>query len=236
MRKNLLVIVSVLVCGTMLINCGGSGSNSGAKKNQYLGSVPTLYINYEAERDAYEKKADEEGMKLMAGGEKNKDKFEKLTKEVNERLQAMKDKFEADVKTEVQKLASKDIPVSYSENLKNSNMLFYDISSAKLVDDNGKLKISFDAIAKNDFTVPYLKGPDHRAYCRLVTSQGDMIMKTAFPQMVKSETKALDVKAGEKLLEGYKIDPLSNLKKNPDGCADFAGIEFITSEEYLAKE
>ena len=142
----------------------------------------------------------------------------------------MKDKFNAAVKAEVQKLAGKDIPVSYSERLKNSDEQFYTISNVKLLDDEGKLKMSFTISAKEDFVVPRYKGGDYCAYYRLYTEDGTKIEKSVF-MPVPADTKPLSFTAGQVLQEDKRSMSISNLAEL---YANFAGVEFITKDEYSA--
>jgi hypothetical protein len=68
-----LFVVSALACGLVFTNCsGGNGvsCSSTLKTNEYLGKLPALYEGYSNEIAAMEKKLEEKGEKLMAGGEK----------------------------------------------------------------------------------------------------------------------------------------------------------------------
>lgn len=232
MKNKFTFFIYALICGIVFSNCGGNSSNSNLKKNQYLGSLPSIYADYNAEKKAYEEKVEKEGEKLMAGGEKNSDKFMKLMKEEQEATKAMKEKFEASVKAEVQKLQGTEVPVSYSENLKNSNEQFYTISGVKLIDENGKLMMTFIISVKDDFEVPTYKGGDYSAYYRFYATDGSTLQKSVF-MPIKTDTKPLSFTAGQVLLETKSQISMSN---NPEPFTEFAGVEFISKDEYLTSK
>ena len=212
----------------ILTSCGGGGETSGLKKNQYLGSLPAIYANYNAEKKAHEAKIEEQGMKLMAGGEKNTNKIMKLMKEDEETSKAMKEKMKTDVSAEIAKIAGKEIPVSYSKELTDSGELFYHVSPVKLIDNNGGLAIAIILSAKSDFEVPRMKGHDYSTYFRLIATDGSTIIKSVLLP-VKLDTKVLSFAAGEQLQENKFSIHISN---KPELYADFAGIEFISKDEY----
>ena len=223
----------VIACGVIFASCGGGsgnsgGSSGGVKKNAYLGLLPSLYADYNAKKKAQEAKVEEEGKKLMAGGEKNSAKLMKLMSEDEATTKAMKEKLTAAVNDEIAKVAGKEVPVAYSKALLDSDELFYKVAPAKLVADKDRLSIEFSFSAKNDFEVPRLKGHDFGTYFRLVAADGSTIIKTVLLP-VKLENKAFTITTGEQLLE-YKL-PLS-ISNMAEAYANFAGVEFITKAEY----
>ena len=238
MRK-IKFLVSALACGLILTSCGGGGGSSSGgasggsklKKNQYVGSLPAIHADYAAEKKAHEAKMEKQGMQLMAGGEKNKDKLTKLMREDEETTKTMKEKFQAAVKAEMAKVAGKEVAVSYSKALLDSDELFYTVAPAKLTDDKGTLAIAFSFSVKHDLEVPRLKGHDYATYFRLIASDGSTIVKSVL-LTVKLENKAFTLSAGEHLLDNSF--PLSFSSK-PEQYVDFAGVEFITKAEYNAK-
>ena len=231
MKNKLNKIVFALICGMMLAGCGGGGGKSGLKKNQYLGSLPAIYASYHAEKEVYEAKVREQGEKLMAGGEKNAAKIMKLMMEEKETKKAMKEKMKATVSAEIAKIAGKEIPVSFSKALLNSDELFYNVSPIKLVGNNEDLSILISLSAKNDFEVPRMKGYDYCTYFRFITSGGSAIT-TSVLLPVKLEYKPFSIAAGEQLMENnYSL----SVGAKPELYADFAGIEFITKAEYDSK-
>lgn len=236
MKKNVLFIVSALACGLMLAGCGGTGSGSGGsklKKNDYLGSLPALYESYNADLAALEAKVEEEGTKLFAGGEKNAGKIQKLFDDQKAREKAMKEKFEADVKAETAKLAGKDVPVSYSEQLKNSGKLYYTVTQAKIVEEKGEPKLAVTIAAKDDFTIPSMKAYDYTIYYRLAGAEGASLQRSAsviIPVALAREAK--EFRKGDEL---NKTVIGFNLSNYPADRAAFSGIEFITKEEYDSK-
>lgn len=228
MKNRFTFIAFTIICGLILTNCGGGSSRSGLKKNQYLGQLPAIYADYNVEKKAYEDKIEEQGRKLLEGGEKNKDKVMKLIREEEETTKKMKEKLETAVKTETAKLNGVEIPVSYSENLKSSGEQFYTISGVKLVDDNGKLKMSYIISAKDDFEVPTYKGGDYSTYFRFYATDGTTILKSVF-MPVRTDTKPILYTAGQLIYEGQMPISMSN---KPESYAEFAGIEFTTKDEY----
>ena len=230
MRKQLNIISTVIICGTILVSCGGGGggSTSKVKKNQYLGSLPALYADYNAKKELHEAKIEEQGNKLMAGGEKNADKIMKLMKEDETTTKAMKEKLKADVSAEIAKMAGNEVPVSYSKALQNSNELFYQVAPAKLVANKDDVSIAILLSSKNDLEVPRMKGYDYSTYFRLIASDGSTIIKSVLLP-VKLDTKPISFTAGEQLLENNFPVYMSN---KPELYANFAGIEFITKDEY----
>ena len=234
MRRKLFVTAAAMICGAVLASCGGgsnAGSGSKIKKNEYLGNIPALYESYYTEIDALEKKVDAEGEKLMAGGEKNYGKVQKLFDDQKVKEKAMKEKFQADVKTEMEKIVGKDIPVSYSEQLRNSDMWYYD-ATAKIGERRGEPILSITLTAKNEFTVPSMKAYDYNAYFRLVGKDGTPLKtspSTIIP--IKLEQQAQSFSKGDVLIDSYEGYGLS-LSNYATEFANFAGIEFITKEEY----
>ena len=231
MKNKLNRIVFVLVCGMMLTSCGGDSGKSGLKKNPYLGSLPAIYAGYNAEKKAHEAKVEEQGQKLMAGGEKNADKIMKLMMEEQETAKAMKEKMKTAVSAEIAKIAGKEIPVSYSKALLDSDELFYNVAPLKLVGNKEELVLVISLSAKSDFEVPRMKGYDYSTYFRFITSDGSTITKSVLLP-VKLDYKPFSIAAGESLLENNF--PL-HLNNQPELYVDFAGIEFITKAEYDAK-
>ena len=225
--KNILLLFA---CGAILTGCGGSGNSSGSglKKNPYLGSLPAIYANYNAEKKAHEAKIEEQGMKLMAGGEKNSAKIMKLMKEDEETSKAMKEKMTAAVNAEIAKVAGKEVPVKFSDALANSKELFYNVGETKLADNKGALALSLSFSVKNDLEVPRLKGYDYGVYFRIIAADGSTITKSVLLP-VKLENKAFTLSAGEHLLDNLFPLSIANMAQR---YADFAGIEFITKAEY----
>jgi len=229
MKNSFNLIVSVFIGGMILVSCGGGGgSKSEGKKNPYLGSLPSIYAKYNAEKESLEKKIEEKGLKLMSGGEKNSDKIMKLMQEDEATSKVLKEKMNADASAEIAKIAGKEIPLSYTKSLSDSEELFYNVAPVKLVDNKGTLAIEIALSAKSDFDVPRMKGYDYSAYFRLITSDGSTITKSVLLP-VKLEYKAFSIAAGEQLsLSNFPL----YVSNQPEVYADFAGIEFITKEEY----
>lgn len=146
----------------------------------------------------------------------------------------MKDKLQADVSAEIAKLAGKEIPVSYSLNLKNSDKFCYTVAPVKIIEERGEPKLAIALSAKDDFTIPSMKAYDYMVYYRLVGADGatlahakSAIIFTPLAREVKS------FKKGEALTQ---TNVGLNLGRYAADRVAFSGIEFITAEEYNAKE
>ena len=222
-------LIFIFLCGMIFASCGGeSSSKSGLKKNRYLGSLPAIYADYNATIAAHEAKIEKQGMKLMSGGEKNSEKIMTLMQEDQATVKIMKDKLKTDVNAEIAKIVGKDVFVAYSKSLIDSDELFYNVASAKLGDNKGELAIAIVLSAKNDFEVPRMKGYDYSAYFKLITTDGSIILKSVLLP-VKLDYKAFSIASGELLLENNF--PLY-ISGNLELYANFAGMEFISKDEY----
>lgn len=234
-KKSLMIVFALIMCGTMLTNCGGNGSGSNSsklKKNEYLGNLPALYENYETGKDALEKKTEAESEKLLSGGEKNYSKIQKLFDDQKIKEKEMKEKFNADVKAELAKIVGKEVPVSFSDKLKNSDKFYFNVSDVKIVEQRGEPRISFTITAKDDFTVQSMKGYDYNVYFRLIGADGATLensTSTTIPISLSLDVKSF--KKGDVLLDSYNVIGF-NLGRYAVDRANFSGIEFISKEEY----
>ena len=231
MNKNTFkLMIAAVICGVVFAGCGGGSGSGGSKlkKNEYLGSLPSIYADYSAKKKAHEENIEKEGAKLMAGGEKNASKLMKLMKEDEETTKSLKEKMKTAVSDEIAKVAGKEIPVSFSKELQESGGLFYDVSPVKLVENGGELAAAISLSAKDAFDVPRMKGYDYSTYFRFITSEGETIV-TSVLLPVKLEHKAFSIAANQHLLDFNFPLYLSN---KPEQWVKFAGIEFITKAEY----
>jgi len=232
-----LMILSVAACGLIMANCGGcngegSGSSGKLNKGGLLGNLPALYEKYAAEMASLEKKTEAESEKLIAGGEKNYGKIQKLFDEQQAKEKEKKEKFKADVKAELAKIAGKEVPVSFSEKLKSSDMLFYNLTEVKIVDDKGEAKVSFTITAKDDFTIPSMKAYDYTVYFRFMGGKAILEKSTTCIIPVSLTREAKSFKKGDVLNQsaiGF------SLNRYAADRAAFSGIEFISKEEYNAE-
>jgi len=225
------LIVSTLVCGLVLTGCGGGSGAGKVKKNEYLGSLPTLYDSYKSAKESLEKNLETESEKLMAGGEKNYSKVQKLFDDQKSKEKDLKEKFKSDVAAEVAKIAGKAVPVNFSDELKNSDKLFFEVSDVKIVDDNGEAKIAVTITAKDDFTIPRMKSYDYTVYYRLVGSNGTLEKSTSCIIPVSLAYEAKSFKKGDILNQSLIGLNLNNYAADR---AAFSGIEFISQQEYNA--
>ena len=232
MKKLSLLIVVMLFSITALTlaiffaGCGGGGSKSGLKKNDYLGSLPAIYADYQLAKKADEEKID----KLHTSGNLNKIMKEvaKIEKEEKEREL----KFEADLKAEMAKITGKDVPFTCSEAFKklNCEVVFMKFS------DHSTPGIIASIVAKNDFTVSSKeRNVDDYEYVwyRAVAKDGSTIDKNSIFLFsvswgnTKQFTKGQSLKSGSEYAQTFL-----SISKKPEQFADFAGIEFITREEF----
>jgi len=167
----------------------------------------------------------------VAGGEKNYAKIQKLFDDQKIKEKDIKEKFKVEVKAEVAKLVGKGVPVAFSDNLKNSDMLFYNVSDVKIVEDKGEPKVSLTITAKEDFTIPPMKAYDYSIYYRM--KGGDGIIKESASVIIPISL-AREAKSFKKddMLNQSSIE--FNFGRYAADLATFSGIEFITQEEYNA--
>jgi hypothetical protein len=123
------------------------------------------------------------------------------------------------------------VSFTFSEKLKNSDMLFYNVSEAKIVNERGEPKVKLVISAKNDFTIPSMKAYDYTIYYHLMGSKGALKNSTSTAIPVSLSREAKSFKAGEALSE---IIVEFYLKNYAADRVDFSSIEFITQEEYNA--
>jgi|GEM_PF-5879044 hypothetical protein len=227
-----LLIVSVLICGVILTGCGGgNGSTKGSKlhKNEYLGNLPALNDGYKTAVASLKEDYEVKGEKITAGGTKNFEKLMKLQEERKGKEKEMKEKFQADVKAELGNLTGKAIPVTFSDKLKESDMLFYNISDVTLTGEGGGPIISVTVTAKNDFTVPSRKGYDYTVYYRLMSSNGPVHNTTGTLAPIELMREEQPFKKDFMLSKTTIPLPLA---RQATELATFTGIEFISQEEY----
>ena len=213
MKTNISVIMFTIACAIILSSCGGGGSKSGLKGNDYLGALPAIYADMKLAKEADKEKKKE----LQATAN-----FEKIMKEVAKMKEEEKErdaKFDAELKAEAAKLAGKEIPFTYGEELKKGNC---EILSLKLSDKPGYIIAS--VAAKDDFkSDPYQL--TYTIYYKAVAKDGSTIAENLafYLPNKKSYTK------GEAMKTSEDKDPQSYLTiyVNPEMWADFANIEFV---------
>ena len=226
--SSILVAVIVMGCG----KSEGGSSRSGLTKNQYLGLLPAICADYQSDLEAIEKAYKEKEEKLMAGGKGNLAKIMALEMQAEKDEKAREAKFMADYKAEWNKVKGRDIPFSLSEALQNSSKLFFDLVSVKLSNQEDQLSIFFKA--KRDFKVAFkLYGIDKSDYTiplKFIASDGSVLFAYhdifLYAQWTGNEFFA----AGQVWPEKELLILVNNA---PEKWADFAGIEFITTDEYF---
>lgn len=220
MKKFILLTV---VITAILVGCGSGSSKS---KNQYLGTIPAIHAEYKAKKEALKEKK----TKLKTPKEFTKWQEDSKANETNaiEKLLA-----EAEI------IANKPIPVSFSKALVESGKLFFNVESAmippikkKINMDNDGISIKMNITSKEDFVIPPRKGSDYYMYYRFVTSDGSTIQKKSTMPLnvfIESSSKSFQYKVGDTLIEEHAY---LFIEKTPELYADFAGIEFISKEEF----
>jgi hypothetical protein len=225
---NYLKILTVAAAVAAMASCGG-GSGAGKKiaSNDILGDLPNIVYQKHLTDSTLD--ADEQAAGEKLGTPENDSDYKKAMKIIEEfkaKKQEAKEKYEADLQTELAKAAGREIPVTYSAALQSSGMYFYN-AAAKLAGGEGKIAVAFTLSAKQDFTVPKYKNLDYYVYFRFTAADGSTLAKSVLPT-VKAETSDKTYTAGTHLTD-YSF-PLRLSAK----YADFTGIEFITSAEYNA--
>ncbi len=229
MKRAFYHLVAALVCGAIIVSCGGGNGGSKLKKNEYLGNLPALYDGFNLQNEALEKEAEAKAEKFSENNPKDIEKAMKLFGEMMAEQESIKTKFEENVKAELAKVAGKEIPVSYSAALTP-----WYTATAKVAEARNEPWLSLTITTKEAMTIPAMKGYDYAVYFRLLGPDGTTLEKgkgSAAP--VKLVTNEQVLPAGQVLVEDYNTTGF-NLKRYAASRVDFAGIEFITKEEYNA--
>ena len=226
MKKRILTTVTTIVLAVVMMGCGGgSGSGSGKsslKKNEYLGNLPAIYANYKSAEET-NKMNDKKAQELSSVDKRVKER-DRLRKELSD----ISEKYTAEIKAENAKLAGKEIPFKSSKGLEN---LKYEVQSVK-IDAEGKLVISF--IFNEDFKINSKNIQDYRqSYLRFFAKDGSTIGQTVSYNFGSAEgVSGITVKKDD--LKVVDISSLHFIKSNAEKWVDFAGIEFVSAEEYKA--
>jgi hypothetical protein len=217
---------AVALCVAMMLALSLAPRSHGADlpKNDFIGSLPSMYIDYKDAEKASEDRLDKQRKEGSTA------EYVKL-REVEDKATEERDaKFAADQKAEWVKAVGKDIPFSTS---KEFDKLQLEIKSVKFADDI--MYFNPVIVAKKDFTVS-------------VYDDSVMVYKQlAFNFLAKDGSKIADgltgliyVGPGEGLQKSFKegeeipIDRGGNwldLSINKEQWANFASIQFITPEE-----
>jgi len=228
MKRLFLTTVVVGLVAVIMSGCGGSGSGSKTNKlksNEYLGKLPAIYTDYDLAVKEYDEKMAELRGKVQ---KYDAQKMENERQKIRQKRREMEEKSTADAQAEWEKVTGRDVPFTSSEEFKKLN---YEVTSVKLrkkareFDING---ISASVIAKNDFKIRYYDEIISAIYYKAIAKDGSIINKHYLPLTIgiKSYTK------GELLTPKEGFPALLQVQSKPEMWADFAGIEFITKEEY----
>lgn len=227
MKKNLLLAASALVCSLMLINCGGGSGKSSLSKNNLIGDLPAIVTNSNLASDELKKETEEEAKSVDKNDiGKAIEILEKYKKGETE----IKEKFKADYAAEVAKITGTAIPFTYSEELKNSPELFYDIKEVKTDSKDNDLFLTFKIAAKADFTIKKYDGISYGILFRFKNADGQTLRKCALLPFTSNATE-LVFKASE-LIDDKSTYPISLNSHNSALYENFDGIEFITEQQH----
>ena len=210
-----------------LSSCGGNGGGSKLKKNEFLGTLPSLYEAYNTQKADAEARLETESNKLMAGGEKNYEKVQKMFDEAAEKQKTRDAEFKQAVAAELATLVGRQVPVAFSTSLEP----WFD-ASAKIGDVRGEPRLMVTVTAKSDMTIPSMRGYDYNIYLRMKGADGATLenSKTALIP-VTLLNRAQTITAGQVLLDAHNALGF-NLNSNTADAVGFSGIEFITKQEY----
>jgi len=230
MKSTFSSIIFGLACVVIMAGCGGgSGSGANAKKNQYLGSLPVIFADYSAKKEAHKAKAEEKEKKLMKSGKADYGKMMKLNIEDKEAKEALQEKFKKDLANELSKIVGKEIPVIISEGLMASDYFFYDVS-AKIIEkyENASISVSFSA--KDEIVIPRRNTSKYDVSWLFVTSDGSPINTYGgYMSLFNWSSKDISIAAGEQFKE--EEVGFSDITYRPEKYSDFAGIKLMTKDE-----
>ncbi len=213
--KRICLLIGIFAVGAMMFSCGGGGG----AKNDYLGNLPGLYAKYnKVEADA---KASVEGKNL-----------EQITK-LYEDVKAKEDQLKADVAAEMEKIAGREVPVSYSPELQKSFDLFYQ-AKASITNNRNNPFLSLTLTAKNDLAVPTQSRfePKFPVWFHFIDKDGASVERSKwsfsvfeFNKPEKSFIKGDQIYVNE-IMRDFDVEDY------PESYAGFAGVQFITKAEY----
>jgi hypothetical protein len=210
------------VAAMLTVSCGGgskSGGGSGSvkvSKNEFLGTIPSLYANYGAEKEAVDTRLKTEYWTLYNDGKT--EKAEELKKESEAKLEELKTKFKTDLDAEIKAVIGRDVPVVISAALKNSGELLFSVESPT-------------KLTESQYSDQFYTGP---GAVLKISATGDKIGGTAYYQFVTTDGTVLDsgsltLKEGERLID---VGPRGF--SEPELWVDFERIEFRTFDEWSA--
>ena len=221
------MMIAAMICGVVITGCGGGGGGgkSGLKENEYLGSLPALFADLELAEDAAKEKLE----KVKESG--NYEKYAKLEAEEDKAADERNSKFQEAAKAEWEKVNGREIPFSCSEAFKKLNI---QIGSVKL--DASYPGIVVTVTAKKDFTVNNDNVNDYRLLnYRVLAKDNSVIDKTGFFLVYLGFKSDIPLKQGEAILfNDSALQGNLQIHNKPQNWVDFASIEFVTVDEYLA--
>ena len=204
--------LAAFVCGAMLTGCGGGGSKSGLKKNEFFGNLPRIHADYALQVKADKEANEKRGEKLLKSGNFNKMMTEaaKMEKEEKERDAKFKEKLEA----EEAKVTGTAIPFAFSSELQASDP-HYTIDAVMVENSQYCFVVIASKIKRN-----FVGTRSIEFGYRLIAKDGSTI-KAEFVEMYG---------IGENEPKSFCFSAFRNLA-HAEAMADFASVEFITAAE-----
>lgn len=203
-----------------MLGCSGGGTGGSKLNNQYLGTIPAIHADYNTQKAIL----DEKKQKM-----KDVNDYLKYHNEHDNALQKATEKLLA----EAAKITEKPIPILFSDKFNESGNLFFTVKSAVIPSiENTKATIKHDGLeikmvilSNDDVKISNQQWVKYELHYRLVTTDGTTLRKG------KSLPSNNQFKAGDSMMEPSIHLSIMN---NPELWADFAGVEFITKEEFDA--
>lgn len=167
--------------------------------------------------------------KYIKTGSEDYPKLLKLSEKYEAKEKTMDKQFQTDLAAESLKFAVKDVPFSYSDLLKNSKGLFYEITNVcTALNSDGEPILVYSLKANKDFIVPKYQNMDYTIYFRFIDKDKSALENGAGVIMpIATNFEPVSVKAGDAFPEQQY--PVSVGIPNR---ANFAGVEFLSNEEH----
>jgi hypothetical protein len=205
--RQLLVLVMAL---TLSLAACSDGSN--LPENKYFGKLPQIQDNWHIEMD-------DNRREFERSNDKNAyDRYKETEKKFRE-------KYEADTRIETDNINGREIPVSYSDELKaHEASRLYTIGKVTIkANESGKCTLEFPITVKNNFTMPssmnYDKWQAAQIWVWYLAKDGRLLLNFA-----TSAFEPGKVKAGTTVTKTMACCEHS-------GCAYFSGLKFHAPNE-----
>ncbi len=193
-----------------LVAC--SSDRSGLPENKYFGKLPRIQDNWHIEMEDNKREFE------MSNDKNAYDKYKETEKKIRE-------KYKSDIKTETTNLIGREIPISYSDELKaNKASQLYTVGKVTInAKEDGGCTLEFPITIKNDFTTPssmnYDKWQAAKIWVWYLAKDGRLLLNLA-----TSTFELGAVKAGTTVTKTMACCEHSS-------CAYFSGLKFHTPNE-----